>query len=349
MPIALAESEAIKAAAALGIDRKNFDYFVNIIDCGGSASAWAPGNTMGVYGQAGGPHVFNHEFGHNLGYNHGGTYTQCYTASNVVSAPGSCQTIGYGDTGDSVSGGGTLYPANNRWYSGWLDNSQAAVIGKSGLYRLAKLGNAGPQLYLINRTGLSPSQVALEYRKPTSFDNFLPTDNRVNGVWIRYTTMGRSLLNTQLDGTPLTATTADPTFLPGKTFQDVQAGITVTVCTASTDGATVAVAINNQPLPNCPTTPLPLPGISNPPFSGGGTQTNPVVLAGTGIPGARAGIDYKRSESPDWIRMYANVGADGKWQASPLTLSAGKYEVSVFQTLDSKVSLYNLRLFEVRP
>lgn len=53
LPLRLAHSEAVKAASALGIDRNNFDYFINIIDCGGSASAWVPGNTMGVYGQAG--------------------------------------------------------------------------------------------------------------------------------------------------------------------------------------------------------------------------------------------------------------------------------------------------------
>jgi len=98
---------------------------------------------------------------------------------------------------------------------------------------------------------LTPSQIALEYRKPTHYDNFPPTDNRANGVWVRYTTMGNIVSNIQLDSTPETITTHDPTLQPGKYLKDGTAGISVKVCTTSNQGATVAVAVNNEAIPSC--------------------------------------------------------------------------------------------------
>jgi len=347
-PMALSSAEGEKAARAHGLDPKDFDFLINVISCRGGASAQRPGRYMGVYGQ-GSPHLFKHEFGHNLGYAHGYTYTGCHTASNVVSAPGSCQTIELGDTGDPVSGGGTLYPASNRWYSGWLDNSQAAVVEKRGLYRLAKLGNAGPQVFFINRPGLNPPQVALEYRKPTPFDNFPLSDNRVNGVWIRYTSMGGSLLNTQLDGTPSTAKTDDPTFLSEQAFWDLQASIKVDVCSATENGALIYIDVKNEGLPNlCKIAVLLLPEITNP--VSGTPQTSPMIFSGRAIPGADIDINYRLNGQTDWTPLSVPpTGADGKWQAQPLSLTAGNYTLSVRQRIELKSSGYNIRTFNVSP
>lgn len=348
MPISLADSEAVKAAAALGIDRKNFDYFVNIIDCGGNASAWVPGTTMGVYGQAGGPHVFKHEFGHNLGYRHGSTYTGCKKNGGTVFAPTGCQTISYGDLGDSVSGGGTLYPANNRWYSGWLDDSQAAVIERTGLYRLGVLGGEGPQLYLINRTGLAPAQLALEYRKPTRFDNFPPGDNKVNGVWARYTTMTGSLVNTQLDGTPETATTADPTLLPGKILKDDSAGITVAVCQANSGGATVAIGVNGEAAPSCARTELTPPVITSP-AEGAPITQKPAVLSGTSLPGAIIVGACSTVGGPNLMYFSIVADAKGKWSTTLGNLPAGSYNVQAVQMMGESYSPYSDRNFVIAP
>ena len=254
MPIALATSEGDKAARANGLNPADFDYQINIIDCRGGGSAYRPGRIMGIYGQAGSSHVYNHEFGHNLGYAHGKTYTRCPSAGDRIDAPTRCTTINYGDTGDSVSGGRTLYPANNRWYSGWLDASQAVAISRSGYYRLGVLGangSADPQLYLINRSD-TPSQLALEYRKPTPFDNFPPSDNRINGVWMRYTSMAGSVNNTQLDATPETASTADPALAAnGRYIFDSAAGVIVRVCKTTPTYAEIAVGVNSELAPSC--------------------------------------------------------------------------------------------------
>lgn len=328
LPIDLATAEGEKAARASGLDPASFDYLINVIDCGGNASADLPGRIMGVYHQAGDPHVYKHEFGHNLGYAHGSTFTQCPREGHSVSAPTGCTVIEYGDTGDSVSGGRTLYPANNRLYSGWLDNSQAAVIGKTGLYRLGVLGVMGPQLYLIDRPGLNPSQIALEYRKTTPYDIFPPDDNRVNGVWVRYTTMAGSLVNTQLDGTPETTSTADPTLLPGRTLVDPAA--VIHVCSTDLAGATITATFNGEARASC------TPALSKPtvemPSAGQQTGFRPIV-SGTGMPGTTVRIEKMRGSTFNGVVGSAIVGADGKWSAQlDRELPAGTQQVGILST-----------------
>ena len=349
MPLSLATSEGRKAAEANGLNPGNFDYLINVIDCGGAASAYMPGRIIGVYGQSASPHVYKHEFGHSLGYSHGKTYTKCPQDGETVRAPNECTTIGYGDTGDSVSGGGTLYPANNRWYSGWLDQSQSAVIERSGLYRLGVLGQGGPQLYRINRTGLTPSQIALEYRKPTIYDDFPPTDNRVNGVWVRFTTMGNNVSNIQLDATPESATTVDPAMQPGRVLKDDTAGITVRVCTTSVDGATVAIAINGETSPPCPVIGLPLlpPGIQTP-ASGAPATPNPVTFQGTSIPGAGITLSYTMSSKNSKSSIETTTAdATGVWRITLPSLPPGIFNAGVIQEAGNSTSLINFRWFEV--
>lgn len=345
-PMALSIAEGEKAARAHGLDPKNFDYLINVISCRGMASAYVPGRYMGVYGQ-GSPHLFKHEFGHNLGYSHGYTYSRCPTDGDTVTAPANCTRNGYGDTGDTVSGGATLYPANNRWYSGWLDNKQVAVIERTGLYRLGVLGQEGPQLYLINRPGLAPTQLAFEYRKPTPFDNFPPSDNRVNGVWVRYTNMGTAVLNTQLDATPETASTADPTLLGNRILKDEEAKISVGFCSRSDQGAIFAVAVNGEALPGC-FTPLPPPNIQKP-VAGAPAAQNPIVFSGTGSPGAWMVIGYRKSGESKWNVINTVADATGVWSSTLAQLPASKYEGRVQQVMGLNPSPYNYVDFEVVP
>jgi hypothetical protein len=318
-PISLATDEGAKAARAKGLDPDSFDYLINVIDCGGYASAFMPGRIMGVYGQSGGPNVYWHEFGHNLGYDHGFTYTTCRSVGETVHAPGvPCTTVPYGDSGDTVSGPGTLYPANNRWYSGWLDNSEATVIDRTGNYHLNVLGKGAPQLYLINRAGLQPPQLALEYRKPNPLENFPPDDNRVNGVWVRYTTMEGSLLITQLDGTPETASTMDPTLVPGKILKDEIAGITIKVCDTSDIGAYIAVSVNNEAIPSCAPPPPDVSGPDNP--------YNPITYYGK----AMSEAEIYSSCIPQ-LALDTTADLKGDWDITTPYLSSGKYTCEVRQ------------------
>jgi len=344
--------DAEDAARAQGYDPNQFDYLFVVENGQGGGLAFMPGRRLIVHEQSRGYYIFAHEFAHNLGFNHGETYTKCPKVNDTVLAPDRCEIIPARpgvDTGDPVSQGRGLYPANYRWYAGWLDNSQVAVIERSGLYRLGVLGQSGPQLYLINRTGLTPRQVALEYRKPTHYDNFPPTDNRANGVWVRYTTMGGTVKNFQLDGTPETTTTTDPALLPGKTLKDQQAGITISVCTASPDGATVAVAVNGEAVPTCSTVVL-SPPVVQIPTVGAPAAPNPVVFSGTSRPGAIIQFLYRADGGTTWTSIPETIAdAKGDWRILLPTLEAGQYESITRQLIGKSASPYKSRDFKVTP
>lgn len=349
--------DAEEAALKQGYDQKSYDYFFVLENSVGGGEAYMPGRSLIVRGQykghhRGGHYIWAHEFGHNLGFNHGETYTKCPKDNDTIFAPDQCEinpAIPATDTGDPVSQGRGLYPANYRWYAGWLDNSQVAVIERSGLYRLGVLGQSGPQLYLINRTGLTPRQVALEYRKPTHYDNFPPTDNRANGVWVRYTTMGGTVKNFQLDGTPETTTTTDPALLPGKTLKDQHAGITISVCTASPDGATVAVAVNGEAVPTCSTVVL-SPPVVQIPTVGAPAAPNPVVFSGTSRPGAIIQFLYRADGGTTWTSIPETIAdAKGDWRILLPTLEAGQYESITRQLIGKSASPYKSRDFKVTP
>jgi hypothetical protein len=339
------EINAAKAAArAQGYEPDNYDYFFVVHKNGvGGAQASMPGNHIVLRDQPfRGHYLWAHEFGHNLGFSHenkfGGlfdTYINCPGVGVDMDAPSGCATKRYGDTGDPVQGSNgvqALYPAHNRWYAGWLDDTQMAVINQTGLYRLGVLGGVGPQLYLLNRLGSStiqPLQIALEYRQPgPPYDNFAVDDNRVNGVWMRYTTLTTRVDNVQLDATPETLATDDPALQIGRVVNDPAAKLKVRLCSNNTQGATIAVAVDNQPLPTC--TPE-LPGVVvAQPAANQKTGYRPFV-SGTGLPGAVAVIEKTREHYMVGVVGSAIVRADGKWSVQlDEPLAAGKQRLAAY-------------------
>lgn len=349
-PFALAVQEGNKGVLANGIDPQSIDYQINILPCGGMASAW--GRDMAVYGQPVGTYIFWHEFAHNLYNNHGNTYSNCPKSGDTVTAPAGCTTVGYGDSGNPVGGGSFLAGAKARYFSGWLDGTQFGHIQKSGLYRLGVLGKVGPQGYRIDRTGLTPAELVMEYRQPGPYDLFPANDNRAKGVWIRYSTKTGALLTTQIDGTPETPVSPwepvqDPTFLPGQMLKDSGTGITVATCTASNTGATIAVAVNGEALPNC-AAPLLLPGIQLP-AAGAPPAQNPIIFSGTSRPGALINVSYRLAGGNNWKDVKVVADATGQWQATLPDLPAADYNGQVRQTMGNTASLANFRNFGVAP
>ncbi|MFW0759142.1 transposase [Pseudomonas sp. H11T01] len=347
--------EAQKAARAQGIEPNDYDYFFVVHNNGvGGAQGQMPGNKIVLRDQPyAGHYLWAHEFGHNLGFSHestfGGlfdTYINCPLRGSEVSALTGCGTKRYGDTGDPVQGSNgiqSLYPANNRWYAGWLDQSQAAVVNSTGLYGLGVLGGAGPQLYLINRgANAAPQQIALELRQPSPpYDNFAATDNRVTGVWARYTTMGGRVDNVQLDGTPETATTTDPTLQPGRILKDEAARISVKVCKANNLGSVVAVAVNGETLPECSSVPA-KPRILTP--QDGDVTDRTLVISGTSRPGALVAGFIHNTQDAELLNTYADAWGD--WSVKTKMLPSGKYEVKVKQGMvtGSPFEIINIEL-----
>lgn len=333
-------AEGRKTAEKNGLNPDDFDYEINIVNCGGGALAFTPGRHVGVFGKAGSPHVYKHELGHNLGFRHGGSLIGCPRNGASVSAPVDCTYVEYGDTGDSVSGGGTLYPAVSRRYAGWLDDGQATTITRTGLYSLKVLGREGPQLYLIkipethSPGGAYYPLLSLEYRKPTVFDNFPENDNRVNGVWMRYA-REQGVQNVQIDATPETPRTNDPTLLTGQTFEDSSGKVKVFVCSAGADEAIVAVALDGAGFPYCTTT-VPAPVIAVP-LEGASTGKQP-VFAGTAWPGAR--IEIVNASKPEEVVGTAIADGNGNWSVYSLSVhDVGSYSYTARQTFGGRTSV----------
>lgn len=334
------------AARAQGYEPDDYDYFFVAHNDGvGGAQGSMPGNNIVMRDQPyAGHYLWAHEFGHNLGFSHenkfGGifdTYINCPGRGLDIDAPTGCATKRYGDSGDPVQGSKSvqaLYPAHNRWYAGWLDDTQMAVIKQTGLYRLGALGSAGPQLYLLDRPGSNatqPLQIALEYRQPgPPYDNFPANDNRVNGVWLRYTTLTTRVDNVQLDGTPETVSTDDPALLVGRVFNDVAAKLKIQLCSNDTRGATIAVALDDQALPTCAPL-LPFAFIAHPTLAER-TSHKPFV-SGTGLPGTTVMVEKIDDGHMVGVVGSAIVRADGQWSTQlDQALAAGPQRLAVYTT-----------------
>lgn len=334
-PYWLSVAEGEKAAKANGLNPANFDYLINLIDCRGGASAFISGRAMGVYGATLGSHVYLHEFGHVLGYAHGFTFVRCSKTGESISAPEGCGQIQYGDTGDTVSGGSALYPAANRWYSGWLEPKQVATINRSGLYRLGVLGKGGPQLYVVDLSTDSRTRTfwAMEYRQPTLYDDFASTDNRITGLWLRYHQWiyySSYMINTQLDATPETAITTDPTLQPGQILVDHSAKLRIKTCSRDPKGLTMVVAVNDEPLPSC------TPVLSPPTFTAlapNGVVGHRPTVGGTGFPGSTVAIHYARDGYLMNRLGTAIVSADGYWSTQlDHPLPTGSFKLYAYST-----------------
>jgi hypothetical protein len=240
-PAVLARTEAKKAATAHGLKTEDFDFIFAHIDCRDMGSAPYADKWLYVYGQPAGPFIYYHEFGHALGYAHGSTYTGCPKAGDTVSAPTGCKKVPYGDPGSPVSGGLLPYNGKEHYFSGWHSGADAKHITKTGLYSLGILSASGPQVHLINLS--TAWQLALDYR----------TSERIpKGAWIRYANRAGVSETILVDSSPETPA-VDPTFQPGHTFKDIDAGISVHVCGLPRTGndLLLSVGINAERSPDC--------------------------------------------------------------------------------------------------
>lgn len=312
-PFTLAVEEGTKAIIANGLDPNNYDYQFNIVDCGGYGSAQVGGKQLSIYGQASGTYIYWHEFAHNLGSNHGNTITQCPQSGETVTAPTGCTLVAYGDTGNPVGGGYYLLDAKARQRAGWLTDNELPLIEETGIYHMGVLGRAGVQGYRMNRPG---SELVMEYRQPgpTPYDDFSQDDNRAKGVWIKFNNRSSNLITTQIDGTPHTVTTADPTFLPGKVLVDDASKTKVKVCAAGTAGAVVATAIDDQQLPDCDT-----PFVTAPPPD---ARTGPTVVFSGNSALANATITVISAGNPTDVLMTTETDALGNWSGRSRELNS---------------------------
>lgn len=302
----------------------DYDYLFVAAKCQGGAVATVSGRTISLFGQGGSAHVWRHEYGHNLGTHHPDMYINCPLSMAGLKVPEGCAVKPTKDPGDPTGGGATHYPGITRAFAGWLAPSEYGLLTATGLYSLANLGSAGPQLYVFQ----SPHDkrfISIEYRK----DVASPANS---GVWVRYSNVRSSVKSILVNANVADTVGNPPQFKAGQTLHDAQAGLRVNVCSTGSD-ATLAVALGNDALPAC--TGVAVAALQTP--GAGSTATQYPLFSGTGIPGAQVRI--AQSHNPGNILATTRVDARGKWQVlSEKVLPTGRYSVSTQQVLDGRVS-----------
>ena len=188
--------------------------------------------------------LFAHEFGHNLGlaHSHG---LNCEAGTLGVN----CQAQDYGDVADTMGNGPGHFNAFQKERLGWIDG--LGTVSASGRYALAPYAlGAGVRALKIPRG--PDAWYYLEFRQPQGFDAPLASvGNLTAGVLLRKGSTGPiDSVNSSflLDATPDSILTPadlrDAALLPGRTYVDLAAGVSVSVLSADATGAVLDISLS---------------------------------------------------------------------------------------------------------
>ena len=198
-----------------------------------------------------------HEYGHALGRSHGGTW-DCGT---VRQAPDGCFSNSLAPPINLVNQGGQ-YPHPNsvhKEHFGWLEGGRILPVWNSGTYTIQPYedGDENVKVLKIPRklrrvdSALGPAEgyYYLSYRQPIApwADWITNSTNFASGLAIHVDEWGSLNDGALLDMTPNSATgTADArdgALLPGQSFTDPLAGVSITLTAITPTEATVDVTI----------------------------------------------------------------------------------------------------------
>jgi hypothetical protein len=251
--------QAELAASAAGIDLAAYThhvyafpqnyacYFWGRSTLGGNPSqAWINGDfELGVTA---------HELGHGLGLFH----SHSVECGATTLAP-SCTAYEYGNTLDMMGASASAhFNAFQKERLGWLNSGIPAsppitMVLTEGTYTLEpyELPGSGPKALKILKS-INPSTgqrtwYYVEARQAIGFDEYLATyPNVMAGVLIHYGTESNGNSSHLLDMTPESGSSIsldwrDPALVVGQSFQDIQAGVTLTTEWVTDTGAAVTV------------------------------------------------------------------------------------------------------------
>lgn len=260
-------NEADRAAAAAGVALQGFQTIVYMFPattaCGWSGTGGS--NPAGqklifIHDRAGmSAKVIAHEFGHSFGLMHS-------DGMDCDGGPlsGTCVQQGYADPADTMGMRLGHFNAFQKELLGWLGTAATPAIQTvtaSGRYRIDPMSPAGSGARALRLSRGSDAQgrprwYYLEYRQPTGFDAGLATIGTVTrGVLLHVGTQGDVFSSRVLDMTPgsneMTRSSdfEDGALLPGSSYRDSAAGLTVSVVSADASGAVVDVAMDAAPPP----------------------------------------------------------------------------------------------------
>src|SRR6185436_5471829 len=249
---------ALEAARRSGLDTTVYQHFIFYFpstpacDFGGLATVggrftWINGASISTMA---------HEFGHSFGLLHSNSY-ECRDKSLArVTMSDDCANVEYGNPFDLMGRGGLRHTnAYNKAVARWLGPSNVLDVTKpDGTYRIAPQERPSnePQLLVIPRD--ARRSYFLEFRQPFGFDNFPPSAVAVNTTMLLlgYPLRGRDMPQSWLlDTTPATTTLNDAPLAVGKTFEDKEAGISITLNSVGAAGAEIRVQLS-APSPQMP-------------------------------------------------------------------------------------------------
>jgi hypothetical protein len=250
-------SYAKSVASAAGFDLAAYRHYVYAFPkngCGGLGAGTIGGNPSQAWiiGSLD-LKVLSHELGHNFGLYHSHAL-DCATA--VLGT--SCTVLEYGERMDTMGNvaAGHLNAFQKKWL-GWLDYGTSPAITTvqaNGVYTLEPLETAGTgpkSLAILKSTDATTGQQTwyyVEYRQAFGFDSFLATNTNVlNGVMVHTGSPPNGDSSYLLDMTPASASQnwsdwSDPTLVVGRSFEDLEAAVTIAPVSVSSTGAAVSVS-----------------------------------------------------------------------------------------------------------
>ncbi|WP_024303657.1 Ig-like domain-containing protein [Pseudogulbenkiania sp. MAI-1] len=251
---------ANQAAAAAGVDLSLYPRRVYVIPRNNTC-AWSGMGTVG-----GSPSsswlngalyrgTVTHEMGHNLSLWHSHSL-DCGTTT----LGSSCSRNEYGDPFDTMGNGVVHYNAFQKERLGWLNygtSPRITTIESSGgtftlePYAAASSGTKALKvLKSIDPTTGQKTWYYVEFRQPIGFDSDISRfPQAVNGVLVHTGTDGNGDSSDLLDITPNSSATDDISDSPlgvGQSFTDSTNGITISLLSVGSSGATVSVSVGGQ-------------------------------------------------------------------------------------------------------
>lgn len=239
-------SLSLQAAANSGIVLSNYKKYMFVFP--NSGCSWSGMSDMGSKSWINGSMVLRtmaHELGHGLGLYH----AKARTCSEITT--GTCATSEYGHNSDSLGQTGVTghFHPYQKERLGWLGATGSPGILSvqgAGNYTISPLSlqDGNPKALRIQQN--SSTWYYVEFRRPVGFDSFVSNNgSTMNGVLI--TQNSSASANYLLDMVPSTTHWSDAALQMGRSFRDTATGMTLTVMSVSSSGATVNVSYGDIP------------------------------------------------------------------------------------------------------